>query len=70
MTYRIGEVDILSEPEDEEYAQLADAEGAAIALSYGDTPIAIWDDRGECIGIVFQQKTFWPEPHHSTVRGA
>lgn len=59
-TYRIGECDIFRTPEPEEYTSLEDAEAAAIVLSYNDDPIAIWDESGATLAIVFQQEVFRP----------
>jgi hypothetical protein len=59
-TYRIGELDMFREPEEEVYTEEVDAEAAAIMLSYGDIPIGIWDEDGEIVGIVWQQQTFRP----------
>jgi len=58
MRYRIGILE--RDAETEEYDSQADAEVAAIALSYGDSPVGVWDEHDDLVAIVYQQQTFWP----------
>lgn len=60
MIYRVGDLGLYPKFDETTYDAQSDAEAAAIALSYADSPIGIWDEHGDLVAIVYQQQTFWP----------
>lgn len=59
-TYRIG-ILAFPEPDDPTFDSQADAEIAAIQMSYNDSVIAVWDaDDGEIVALVYQMTVYAP----------
>ena len=60
MKIQIGVLENDPKLEEEIYDSSIEAEAAAIALSYNDCPIGVWDmEDGELMAIVYQQTIFW-----------
>lgn len=57
--YHVGAADWLDE-DDATFTDEPDALAYAIALSYNDHVIAVWDADDEVVCLVFQQRPYYP----------
>lgn len=57
--YRVGTADWPDE-DDVTFTDEIDAVVYAIALSYNDRVIAVWDSDDEVVCLVFQQRPYYP----------